>query len=60
MDQQDGIGPQTVTNDDAKAKAETANNGDRSRVDGDGSRGEATHVMDTTIARADEWTAGCC
>ncbi len=47
-------------NDDARAKADAANNGDRSRVDGNGGRERATQVTNATIARADGWTAGCC
>ncbi len=46
-------------NDDAREKTDAANNGDWSGVDGDGGRGGATQVMNTTIARVDKWTAGC-
>jgi hypothetical protein len=49
----------TSSNDDTRAKADVANNGDRSGVDGDGSRGGATQVRNATIARVDKWAAGC-
>ena len=44
MDQQDSIRPQTDTRSDARAKADTANNGGRSRVDGDGGSRGATQL----------------
>ena len=46
-------------NDDARAKADAANNDDRSGVDDDGGRGGATQVTNATIARADELAGGC-
>ncbi len=49
-----------MLNNDARAKVDAANNGDRSGVDINGGRGGATQVTNTTIARADRWTVGCC
>ncbi len=46
-------------NNDARAKADAANNDDRSGVDDDGGRGGATQVTNATIARADELAGGC-
>jgi hypothetical protein len=48
-----------LLNDGARAKADAANNGDRSGVNGNGSRGGATQVANATIARVDGLTAGC-
>ncbi len=48
-----------MSKNDARAMTDTAINGDRSRVDGNGGRGGATQVTNATIARADGRTAGC-